>query len=177
MKRIAYSFLLVALMSCGNNLPTAENVIRIEVQNTAPTEYVLLSLRGQSLVVSKYVTEARPVYSLIASAQIIPLDKVDRIYYDHQASIGSTGLPGIGGCFLGTAAGCGTGLSLGKGFSTVVAGGFIGGFLGFALGIIIGTKISTSEKIFFPERKDDVDEIRKLVFFPDGEPPELQKIK
>ena len=78
MKRIAYSFLLAALVSsCGNNYLRGGNGISIVIISGAQNNYKLLSIRDSSLVVLDSKDDANE--NSFAHAQVIQFDSIYKI--------------------------------------------------------------------------------------------------
>jgi len=179
MKRIAYSFLLIAFMSCGPSLDTRMySHVAIKFRDSLEKEFLLLSVREDRLIVSEYDSEGKILDgSLIGSAEAIPFTRVEKIYHP----LGPDGLP----IFLGGLAGCVCGGVIGTAvYYDANAGGgnrypkapYIGIAIGLPTGILIGYLLQSGDSHYSLSSTKEVDELRQHSFF-HTEPPELQKIK
>jgi hypothetical protein len=179
MKRIAYSFLLIALLSCGSHLASPGNRIRLQIRDSTIEDFFLLAVRNDAVVVSPFRDDDIVADVLIAHAHVISFAKTEAISYkpERSASI----LPGLGGCLIGTAAGCLLGGYSTKGegdISTLLGYGTVGGTAGFAAGMLIAIALKSQpdDKVIY-DIKSHTDELRDHAIYYDQEPPELQKIK
>ena|SRR5947209_17459004 len=105
MKRIAYSFLLVTLLSCGTHSPSSHNRITLQFRDSIIKDFYLLSVRDSSLVVAPYQTGEIEMHQLIAESQNIRLDMIERIFDKGDHDAGSILFPSLAGGLLG---GCAT---------------------------------------------------------------------
>src|SRR5438552_293094 len=104
MKRIAYSFLFVALMSCSSAPSSSSNRIQVEFRDSVIKDFYLLAVRDSALVVAPYTTDYSSIDTLISDAHIVPFHKVEHLYKNSSPSLsdelwaGGTGFA-IGGCY------------------------------------------------------------------------------
>jgi hypothetical protein len=176
MKRIAYSFLLVAVLSCGRAPSSSSNRVKIEFRDSVINDYYLLAVRDSALVIAPYSTDYSSIDTLIAHAQVIPFRKVEHLYKNSSASLsdelwaGGTGLA-IGGCYS-----CVPYFFAGSGDGTPKydVGLPIGGF---AAGLFLGLIMNTGYHERFLDSKEHLELVKSRSFYQNGEPPELQKIK
>jgi hypothetical protein len=178
MKRIAYFFLLIVIMSCGSDMFSSKNHIRLQIRDSTIRDFYLLSVRQNSFIVSPYKEEAVTIDSLLAGARSIPFEKTAAITYRLERSISI--LPGLGGCLIGTIGGCVAGGYASKqegDIGTWLAYGGAGGLFGFTAGMLIATALQNSDERILYEVENNVEELRNLAIYPNDEPPELQKIK
>ena len=181
MKRIAYSFLLVALLSCGSDVPTPKNRITLQFRDSVIKDYYLLSVREHSLAVSSYRGAEETDSSLINAAEIIPFGKIESIYYKGRTNFTDIALPAsVLGC-----AGSAYGASIG-GLSILGDGNGphgwaytgIGMACGCAVGAVGGYLLSSQERQYNPSLSSDIKKLQsERSFYHTAEPPELQKIK
>ena len=177
MKRIVYSCLLIALLSCGSSRQDDYH-IKVAIRDSTINDFYLLSVRKFTLVVSPYYGNIITDDSLVAHAQVIPFDKIEAIYYRAKESTGI--LPGLGGSLFGTAVGCvagGYSMKQEGDLLTLFAGGTIGAFLGFGAGMLIANALQQPKEKFLVDFWRHTDQLRTQAIFPEIEPSELQKIK
>ena len=177
MKHIAYSFLLIFLLSCSSAPSSSSNRITIEFRDSVIKDFYLLAVRDSTLVVAPYTTDYSSIDSLVADAHTVPFEKVEHLYKNSSPSLGDelwaggTGLV-IGGCyaFLYTLAG-----SYGDGgFAKYNVGLPIGGLAG---GLILGLLFNNTYSERFLDSKEHLELVKYRAYYKNGEPPELQKIK
>ena len=130
MKRIIYSFLLVALLSCGPSHPL--NYVKIDFRNRSSDNFYLDSIHDSTLAV-------RRIGATGDSMMTIRFDTIEHIYLQ-------------GNTLLGEWTGCFGGLALGMGVRQVVVSPYDrshdDGLTGVVvmpfvpLGILIGNKIA-----------------------------------
>jgi hypothetical protein len=177
MKRIAYSFLLIFLLSCGSAPSSSTNHITIEFRDSVIKDFYLLAVRDSALVVTPYTTDYASIDSLNAQAQVVPFKKVGRLYKNSSASLddelwaGTTGFV-LGGCYSGFS-------SLAASYGDAGPGKFnfglpIGGFAG---GLVLGLLMNNAYSERFLDSKEHLELVKARAFYKEGEPPELQKIK
>ncbi len=179
MKRIAYSLLLVLLLSCASRMGTDENRIRVQIRDGQIEDFFLLAVRSDCLVVAPFKHEAIPADSLIAHAKIIQLSTIQGIAYKPEQS--ASLWPGLGGCAIGAFSGClgGAVVSSPQINPTYVGVGFVGGgVLGFFSGMAIAHILAKDpDYLWLLNPAGHIDKIRHIEFFRNYEPPELQLIK
>ncbi len=105
MKRIVYSFLLIAVLSCGHSEPSSHNRISVQFRDSI-RDYFLLSVRDSSLIVAPYQSKSVEMYQLLSDMQNIPLNKIEKIYDKGTGYPSSIVFPALGGAAL---AECATG--------------------------------------------------------------------
>ena len=166
MKRIAYSFLLIALISCGAT-PHVNYHTWVRFQDSTLHDCSLLNIRYEMLIVTPY----RAVYYHGDSIYFIPFRKIKRIYQEHEKTE------------LGTYIGGAVGLTA----------GFLGVYLShpqhaqfgpalvplftLAAGLLIGHNFDKNISVFDVSRSDDIELLKQFALYPEHEPPELQRIK
>jgi hypothetical protein len=179
MKRIAYSFLLIFGMSCGSHFASSDNRIRVEMRDSTVQDFYLLSLRSDALVVSPYIDKDISADSLVAHARLVSFARTETISYQPEISVSI--LSGLGGCILGTVAGClagGYAMKQEGDISTLFGYGALGGAIGFGGGMLIaiGLRSPPDDHVIY-DIKNHVEELYSRAIYPGQEPPELQKIK
>ena len=180
MKRIAYSFLLIFLLSCGSHTPSSHNRITLQLRDSVIHDYFLLSVRDSSFIVSPYTNRSITNDGLIGSAEVVPIQKIEKIIIkgDHSPLI--LLLPGMAGCIGGWGA-----TQNGASFFSVGGVGppaskaqpyaSLGGFL---IGASIGYFEAYRDKELAPRKADDLKNLQNFyALFPNTEPLDLQKIK
>jgi hypothetical protein len=173
MKRIAYSFLLIFLLSCGPRSELKGNRVLINFRDTIPHEYYLIAVHDSGLVVSP------GFFDNAGSPFIIPFSRISRVRHDVGGKTTGMLLGGLIGCTsaMGTAIAIGTaGGNAGSGEGVAFGAAFVS-LPALALGMIIGYNSSDDDKIFDLSKAHDRDALREFARYPDHEPPELQKIK
>jgi hypothetical protein len=177
MKRIAYSFLFVALLSCGSSPSSSNFVIKIEFRDSVINDYFLLSVRDSALVITPYTTDYASIDSLNAHAQVVAFSKIGRLYKTSSASLddelwfGATGCA-VGGCYsvIPYFFGGGSGDGHPKYNVAIPIGGLAGG-------LVLGLLANSSYSERFLDSKEHIELVKSRAFYKNGEPPELQKIK
>ena len=183
MKRIAYSFLLIAVLSCGHSEPSSHNRITVQFRDSIK-DYFLLSVRDSSLIVAPYRSEPTEMFQLVSDMKKIPLNTIEKIYNKGTGYPSSIVFPtlGLAACLECAATPIHLG-SDGGGMSEAdikavhqkqiyfpIIGAIAGGLFGYyALYRDKEVSIKTADdirnlKIFF-------------AFYPDKEPPQLRIIK
>ncbi len=175
MKRITYSFLLIALFTgCSSRSELKGSRILIQFRDTIPHEYNLLSVRESALVVEPgaYDSPGQPF--------IIPFSRINHVIHDVGGKATGTLLGGAAGwgavlvaaiIYLVAAhpdIGSGEGFGFGVAFISLPA---------IVIGMATGYIISTDEGAFDTSKAHDRDALRDFSRYPDQEPSELQKIK
>ena len=164
MKRIAYSFLLIFLLSCGSSSHLQGNRVRIQFRDSMYQDFELLAVRDSSLIVQPYAEKNIP--------ELIPFSQIDRVYHDADGKI----LGGIYGCGVGgVALGSAAAIAIQGEYSglAVVAAIAIGGIFGMP----VGCAIAKDDAGYDPYDHLDLLSIKYYSTYRYGEPPELQKIK
>ena len=171
MKRIAYSFLLIFLLSCGSRSDLKGNRISIHFRDTLmiPHEYYLLSVRDTSLVV------APGYFDQGGTPTVIPFSKISSVYHSTDERFWYMLLGGVTGCTIADAtviaiAAHNGGGGSGEGVAFAAALLDIPAILG---GMAIGCALSDDEKGYVPSSGT----LKDFAKYPVIEPPELQKIK
>jgi hypothetical protein len=181
MKRIAYSLLLIFLLSCGNAVPSSRSHVIIQFRDSIIHDYFLLSVRDNSLVVAPYSEEGETVSTLIKSAFVIPMEKIELVLHRGETTSGDILLPASGLGVGGYIAGCysGGGLNcLGSGGAHASDYALYGMGIGCGLGAAAGYLISSQDRQFQPSKKTDMEKLRsEYSFFKIVEPIELQNIQ
>ena len=171
MKRIAYSFLLIFLLSCGSQSDLQRTTIRVQFRDTltAPDEYYLLSVRDTALVVEP------GFYGMGNTPRVIPFSQINRVFHDNGGKTSGFLLGGLIGCsaVLIPAAIFGATHNVGGGEGLAIGGALIS-IPAMVAGGIIGCALAEGEKEYAPSSNDT---LRSFAKYPDTEPPELQKIK
>ena len=177
MKRIAYSFLLIVLLSCGHSIPSSQNRITIQFRDSIITDYFLLSVRNNSLLVAPYTHKEVEVETLLATAKKISFNTIDHIYVLNNPNYGTAVLSGCGGGCIGAFATCNFSLGSDGGRPASPAAPYaIGG--GFLTGFLVGYLLSNADKEYSTTDKIDMERLNSThSLFRVIEPPELQKIK
>jgi hypothetical protein len=176
MKRIAYSFLLIVLMSCSTAPSSSSNRIKVEFRDSVIKDFYLLAVRDSALVVAPYMTDYTSIDTLISYSQVIPFQKVEHLYKISNASMsdelwaGGTGFV-LTGCYSllpyffaggdGSPGKYDVGLPIG----------------GLAAGLVIGLVVNTANTERFLDSKEHLELVKNRAFYKNGEPPELRKIK
>ncbi len=164
MKHIAYSFLLIFVLSCGSSSHLHGNHVRILFRDSMYKEFQLLAVRDSSLIVQSYAENNTP--------ELIKFSRIDRVYHDANGKF-------YGGIY-GSAAGV-VALGVAGAFTFTGAYGGIGVAAAIALGGILGMPIGCAaakeDSGYDPNDKSDVLSIKAFALYQYGEPPELQKIK
>jgi len=180
MKRIAYSFLLIALLSCGASRDTEKRShFVIKMRDSVEKEFLLLSVRSDTLIVSPY--DAIGIVlpgSLIGSAETISFSRIERIYIPHIYNGNSVFWGGFAGCFLGGCIGSVVWMNANQGSDQghLTAAPYIGIALGIPAGMLVGYLMQSGDSQYSLSSELDINILRKHAFF-QTEPPELQKIK
>jgi hypothetical protein len=164
MKRIAYSLLLIFLLSCGTRSTLQENHIRVFFRDSTSQVFDLLFVRETALVVQSGKSN---------ETSLIPFSGIDHVNINvHGRRNGS-----LLGFFLGSVGTAALGVAI------LPAGYAILSWLIFVTlpatiaGPIIGTAISSDEAAFNLDKIHDRQELGSYAKYPDYEPPELQTIK
>jgi hypothetical protein len=182
MKRAAYSFLLIALLSCGSSTPSSRSRVTVQFRDSIIQDYYLLSVRDNSLVVAPYSEEGETVSTLIKSASILPFENIDLVLHRGEMTPGDILLPasaiGVGGCIGGCYSGGGISLTGDGGGDHGSEYALYGLGIGCGIGAAAGYLISSQDREFQPSKKNDMEKLKNLYsFFKIVEPPELKKIK
>jgi hypothetical protein len=184
MKRIAYSFLLIALLSCGKSQPSSStNRIVIQFRDSVIRDFYLLSVRDESLVVAPYTEDNVSIKSLVDSAHVVPFSKIEALYKRSRPDASEVIGSGFVGCLVGGVCGCFTALpyvSFGdhSGDGKKAEQNLLFGFgSGIVTGVVLGLIENTSDKQFFLDTKDHLNDVRERAVYPHYEPYELQKIR
>jgi hypothetical protein len=166
MKRVAYIFLLVFLLSCGSRSELQGNRIKVLFRDSTTAEYHLVAVRDSTLLVTSDFSNEN---------KLIEFSKVDRIYHNVDGkSIGKV-LGGLVGFGVGSLTAFtlfplsdGSGIDMRRGL-LIIPTTITGAIVGFAL--------SKDDKGFDLSDPIDKSSVKGFSKFPFGEPPELQKIK
>lgn len=177
MKRIAYSFLLVALLSCGSSPSSSNFVIKIEFRDSVINDYFLLAVRDSALVISPYTSKNTSIESLNAHAQVVAFSKIGRLYKTSTASLEDELWFGAAGCAAGGCysvipylfAGGGDGHP-GKYDFGIPIGGLAGG-------LVLGLLANSTYSERFLDTKEHIELVKTRAYYKDVEPPELQQLK
>lgn len=171
MKRAAYSFLLILLLSCGNAPKLSNNRIRIEFRDSVKEQYYLLAVRDSSLVVSHDMQTPDST----AGAAVIPFARIRKIICFPD----TTDTKMLTGMSLGVVAGI-----VAPTLATPLIGTAGAAYMilylvpiGMVTGGIIGCESSRSRSEYDPYRPVDRNHLKALARFPYSEPEYLQKIK
>jgi len=177
MKRIAYSFLLIFLLSCGASRDTSKRShFVIKMRDSLQKEFLLLSVREDTLIVSPYETYGISG-SLIGSAEAIPFRVVERIYIPHTYVGNSVFWGGFAGCFVGGCIGSAVYTNGNEdGRNRYPNAPYIGIALGIPAGMLVGYLLQSGDTHYSLTSQLDIAGLREHAFF-QTEPPELQKIK
>jgi hypothetical protein len=163
MKRIAYSFLLIFLLSCGSSSQQSNNRIRIEFRDSVKQQYYLLAVRDSALIVSTIPVES----DNDIDGKLIRFAQVRKVFRAGDST--DSGL--LTGIIIGALPGSALYLFLPTPIMALPLA------IGMIIGGVIGCAISRSESEFDPRNPHDRYYLRELARFPAAEPPELQKIK
>ncbi len=176
MKRIAYSLLLIFLLSCGSKSELKGNRINVFFRDslTIPHEYYLLFVRDSALVVAPgfYDAPGKPI--------TIANSKINHVLHSGDGKVKAMFLGGIIGCTTAAATVGIIGIhnrgntegGLGIGVTAAVAAA-----PALVLGMIIGYNLAADEDKYNLEKEGDRYELGGYAKYPDTEPLELQKIK
>ncbi|MEP7233953.1 MAG: hypothetical protein ABI778_01535 [Ignavibacteriota bacterium] len=180
MKRIAYCFLLIFLLSCGSSPSSSNYHIKIEFRDSVSNDYYLLAVRENALVITPYTTDYDSIDSLNAKAELVPFAKIARLYKTSSASLedelwfGGTAL-GISGCysaFLYTFSGV-SGHGGTPKFDVAFPLGATGG------GLLLGLLVNNSYQELYLDTPEHLEKVKSRACYKEGdlEPPELRNIK
>jgi hypothetical protein len=177
MKRIAYSFLLLFVMSCSSAPSSSSNRIVIEFRDSVIRDFYLLAVRDSALVVAPYTTDYSSIDSLVAEAHTVTFRKVEHLYKNSSPSLGDELWAGTTGFAL---AGCLSAIPYifdygsGDGHPGRYNVGIPIG--GFAAGLILGLVLNYTYSERFLDSKEHLELIKKRAFYKNGEPPELKLV-
>lgn len=172
MKRIAYSLLLIFVMSCGSTSSKPDNLITLQFRDLSMKKYFLLAMRDSSMLVSSIDS-------------ILDFSSVQKIYFSEIARVRKVRSAVPSGAFAGTAIGLAAGAitapyiihSQGEArqgdffIQELFAGGtaVVGGMIGC---------IASGDQIAYDMTDPaDRESLKQFPLFREGEPPQLQKIK
>ena len=181
MKRIAYSFLLILLLSCGgSHAPSSRNRITVQFKDSVIKDFYLLAVHDSTLVVSPYTGAAATAFELSESAHAVPFEKIEKIYFSGR----DYATPLFAGCAGGCIGFCSTGYKLdisGDDDGMTTQGRKLQPYftgVGFLAGFLIAYFTIDTDKEFSLLKKNDLDNLRNVhSFYNEKEPSELQKIK
>ena len=177
MKRIAYSFLLIVLFSCGRVPTESRSRIVIEYRDST-REYFLLAVRERSLLVTPYNPSWSTLDTLYSTAFTVEFTDVQAIYKKSRASTSDILFPALLGCIGGGLGGFAIGApNWFTDNTSFIAPIVIGMFGGIFIGSGIGILTNDEYKRFFLDSKEHISEVRNHATYVDHEPPELQTIK
>jgi len=183
MKRIGYSLLFIAFMSCGGvqRPSSSTNRIVIQFRDSVIKDFYLLSVRENSLVVAPYQAYDVSIDSLIASAAVVPFSKIEALFKKSRPSASDVAGWGFMGCMVGGAAGfisCAPYVSWtgdGGDDKRAIQNFYFGLSSGFLTGILIGIFHNMSDEEFYLNSKENIERVRKRAIYPNYEPYELQQ--
>jgi len=172
MKRIVYSFLLIALMSCGAARQEHDDIITLQFRDLSTRRYYLLSMRDSSMLVS----------SIDSTLDFFTAEKISfsKIAYVRRVRSSASS---------GTFAGAGIGLAAGAVTAPFVIHskgeareGDFPAQITFALGTciaggLIGCVASGDQITYDLTVPTDRESLKQFPLFRDGEPPQLRNIK
>lgn len=106
MKYCVILVLAVILASCGLSKPefTPVNRVVIQFRDQSVQEYYLLSVRDQSLVVSKANPCGHRLDSIIDAVKVVGFDDIEKVYRESERSLTGTFIPTLVDCFQGPSA-------------------------------------------------------------------------
>jgi hypothetical protein len=155
MKRIAYSFFLLLLISCGSSRRPNYHTW-VQLQNSTVHDYSLISVRKDELLVSRYT----PVFDSSVTVFAIPLSHIIQVRQEHEMTSSGT--------LVGRAIGYIVQLFGFKKMGDIDYGDE---------GSLLGHNFDSNRSDYNVGDPHDLLKLKEFSFFPDGEPPELQKIK
>ena len=184
MKRIAYSLLLIFLLSCGSSNPSSHKRITVQFRDSIIKDYFLLAVRDSSLVIARYRKGNIDMDDLIAESQNVPLNKIEKIYDKGSGYPSSIVFPLLGCAACAECAATpihfgsdGGGMTDAE-LKIVHQNQILFPFIGAVAGGLFGYYAFYRDKEISFQTQDDIKKFRMwYAIFPDREPPELRKIK
>jgi hypothetical protein len=165
MKYIAPLLFVFLLTGCSSSSKLKGNHIRIRFMDDSRQEYMLLSVRDSSLVVTPLTEDS------IAAVQVLGFSRIFSV--DHAGSGKTWGA--LVGAVLGTLIGVPFGASAGSGHNVTIVPQVV--LIGTAFGAGIGWLLASGTTSYYPVIPSDVRAMRSFSAFPDREPPEIEKVR
>lgn len=184
MKRLVYSFLLIALLSCGSSNPSSHNRITVQFRDSIK-DYFLLSVRDSSIVVAPYRSTSVEMFELLSDMKSIPLNSIEKIYSKGSGNSSSIFFPSLGlaACFecaaspIHISTGDGGGMSEAE-VKSVQQKQIYFPIIGAVAGGLFGYYALYRDKEIAITTADDIKIFREwYAFYPDREPPQLRIFK
>ncbi len=172
MKRIAYSLFLIALLSCGSKPSSSTNRIVIQFRDSVIKDYYLLSLREHSVVVTPYTNDYSSVDTLVAQAQVVSFEKIEKLYRKSTPTLSDELWFGGAGCALGGFTSASVYV-----FADRRKFDFSSPLIGLSTGLLVGLLVNASYEELYLDTPEHLLVTRRRALYRDEEPIELQKIK